>query len=175
MEVAVMDRAPGHGLQSRSGIATSPDWALSYAQAALRNGHKSPQIEHELIAKGLSPEEAAASVDQCFEDRFAAERRTQQLMVRLRWLSRGASLLVVLMFSALGFWKEGAKGAMGMIQFFMFPLAAIWFGDVLGRFDISSFWFKYIRPTPGTFMAVTGWLVLLTYSGLLIYLRAVRP
>src|SRR5262249_41287238 len=117
-----------------SGPDGVPAWALTYADAAIRCGQNAPQVETALVAKGLSPSQAANAVDRCFESRIVVEQRSQRRSARLRWVSRGASLLVASICVSAAFHKAGAESAAHIAIFLLLPMACIWFSAALGSY-----------------------------------------
>ena len=146
-----------------------PEWALTYAEAAIRCGQDAPQIETALVGKGLSPEQAAAAVDRSFESRIGVEQRSQRRSTRLRWVNRGASLLVAALCVSAAFHKAGTEVAMRIAVGLLLPMACIWFSAALGSYVGPVSWFRQIdRPTPAFFVAIFGWLFLLGVSLLVL-------
>ncbi|HEX3149310.1 MAG TPA: hypothetical protein VHR66_14650 [Gemmataceae bacterium] len=146
-----------------SGSDEVPDWALTYSQAALRCGQKIDAIEKALVAKGLSTSQAENAVNRGIDSRFAMERRAHERYARLRWLNRGASIVVAFMIVAITFTKTDTAIAVRMGVFQLFPLTCIWFAEAFGRYVGPSYGygFGYInRPTPAVFVMIGGWLVL---------------
>ena len=153
-----------------SGTDVVPAWALTYADAAIRCGQNAPQIETALVGKGLSPWQAAAAVDRCFVSRIGEEQRSQERSGRLRLVSRGASLLVAALCVGAAFHRAGAKGAAYTAVYLFLPMACIWFSAALGSYVGPYSWFRTInRPTPASFVAIGGWLLLM---GVLIMVLA---
>lgn len=138
-----------------------PDWALSYAEAALRCGLKVGQIEATLIGKGLSPAVAASVVDRCVSNRCQGSQPPRRHM--LTTVSRIASLIV-----AVGLLTPfGLAGDLGGLVWsacgMLLPLACIWFSEAFGNYvgpSYSSGMGNINRPTPGIFIAVGGWILL---------------
>src|SRR5205823_2465715 len=54
------------------GAPPGPDWPAERARAALKVGLSVPDVERQLVAKGLSPEAAAAVVRGVLEERVRA-------------------------------------------------------------------------------------------------------
>ena len=142
-----------------------PAWALTYADAAFRCGQNASQVETALVGKGLSPSQAANAVDRCFESRIVVEQRSQRRSSGLRWVSKGASLLVAALCVTAAFHKAGAEGAARIAVYLLLPMACIWFSSALGSYVGPFSWFRNInRPTPAFFVAIGGWLLLLGVS-----------
>jgi hypothetical protein len=68
------------------------------------------------------------------------------------------------------FHKAGAERAARIAIFLLLPMACIWFSAALGSYVGPYSWFRTInRPTPASFVAIGGWLLLM---GVLIMVLA---
>lgn len=148
-------------LQAAVEYKDAPAWASTYAEAALRCGQNVAEIETSLVSKGLSPGQATFAVDRCFKLRLGAEQRASQRAVWLKRLSRGLSLAIacvcIAAVAATGNVKQVFRVAVG----FLTPVAFIWFSDEFGRYVGPAGLGYVIRPTPGIFLAIGGWFLLL--------------
>ena len=68
---------PGEMHHQDTDAEAPPDWALKYAEAALRCGLKAPEIEVRLISKGLPPSIAQSAVPYCFEKRLHEAKQSK--------------------------------------------------------------------------------------------------
>ena len=59
-------------------VVAVPDWAIREAFTALAHGGKVPDVESQLIAKGLASTQAAAATEQWFVRRFHLVNREQE-------------------------------------------------------------------------------------------------
>jgi hypothetical protein len=81
--------------------------------------------------------------------------------------SRIASLLVVLLIAVVCFIKSGA---LVPLMLFLPPLGLIWFSELLGSFVGSVGRGGYVdTATPGWMIAGLGWIILLFFSGGILY------
>jgi hypothetical protein len=140
-----------------------PDWAFEHARASLRIGLKVPEIEQRLVAHGLSSEAATSIVTKALEDRIREENEPKERARRRLRLHRILSAALVGACIIIIAFRTGEVGppiyALGR---FLFPLACIWFGDELGWATGLIGLRPYITfPTPGPFVRLGGWLVLL--------------
>ena len=148
-----------------SGPDVVPEWALTYAEAAIRCGQDAPQIEAALVGKGLSPAQAASAVDRSFGSRIGEQQRSERRSTRLRWVSRGASIFVAALCAGAAFYKARTGVAVRIAVGLLLPMTCIWFPVSLGSYVGPVSWFRRIdRPTPALFVALTGWLLLLGIS-----------
>ena len=147
-----------------------PPWALSYADAALRCGHKSAAVEESLVKKGLPASQAPMAVHQCLEkhlhDKVVLERRRK----RDRRINQIASLLIVLLFASLAAMSRSSiRVYQPFGQFLMglggclLPLACIWFPYIMAEAELKS---RRARILPGIsappfILVLGGWLQLL--------------
>jgi hypothetical protein len=150
----------GQGTKRELQAATAIDpqgWALTYAEAALRCGKQAEEVEASLVSKGLQPAQAAAAVERCFALRFAAAERRRRLSVWCRWLNCVGALCVVIAGILAVSFREGWEAGLGSVCALLTPLPFIWFSEPFGRY----LGWQFDRPTPGFFVALCGWLLLL--------------
>jgi len=84
--------------------------------------------------------------------------------------SRKFSLVICLVYLASAIYVLGAKSLL-MAAFLVFPLACIWYGEAMGSYSSPM---RLTRATPGTFVVILGWiLLLLPIIGFLIQLRKI--
>jgi hypothetical protein len=139
-----------------------PDWALTYVDAAIRIGQKAIDIQTTLIAKGLPVSLVAMVIDKSYELRLAAEQQARRRVTRYKTVSRVVSLIVAIAIMLAATFDGDFKGLNEVIlraATLMFPLAFIWFSDLLGNY-VSPYGFGPRRPTPGFFVGLAGWLML---------------
>jgi hypothetical protein len=141
-----------------------PAWALSYAEAALRCGMKAPDIEANLILKGLPRAIAESVVPYYFERRIHQVNRSQMWADRRRLCSRSASLVIATGYLVLASFGRGLEGILCTILFLLTPLGCIWFPEIFGTF-FRRIWLvgPYITdPTPAGWIVFAGWFILLS-------------
>lgn len=73
---------------------------------------------------------------------------------------RKISFLVALAYGIVGYSIKGAPGLVLAGVFLLWPLALIWFGDALGRYMGSMRLQHVTSETPGAFVKVFGWILL---------------
>ena len=135
-----------------------PDWALRYADAALRCGLKAPEIEPRLIRKGLSPFIVESVVPYCFEKRLQEAKRSQIRADRLKWFSRIASLALAASPISVGF-PSGLEVAL----FLLISLGCIWFPEILSTScHILRIGPYMSAPWPVGLVVFAGWFLLLS-------------
>jgi len=147
-----------------AGVDRTPAHASTYAEAALRCGMKAPEIEARLIRKGLSPSSAEDAVRICLERRI---HRVQQSLLwadRRRTISRVASLVVATVYLIPGVMLGGLGLFLRVLLWLLYPLACIWFPETFGRHIRRTSWIgpHITSPTPGPFVTIAGWVLLIT-------------
>lgn len=83
-----------------------------------------------------------------------------RLCMTLGWnriLSGSLAICYILGASAAG----GAEGGFKILLCVTLPLACIWFGDAMGNYTGPSGSIWVTAPSPGVFVQILGWLVLL--------------
>jgi uncharacterized protein len=81
-------------------------------------------------------------------------------------ISKVAAVVVALLYIIGAYFLMGLGGSLRILLFLVFPLACIFFGESLGRLTEARFHLVYLRPmltkrTPGFFVVLGGWLLLL--------------
>jgi hypothetical protein len=143
------------------GAPPSPDWAVERAHAALNVGVSVPDIERQLVEKGLSPEAAAAVVNRVLAGKARTTGAREPSRVELllhRTLSGvvgGASILLGLLFSV---WS-----ACAVALYIAVPLGCVWFGEWVGTYWR---WRPRRIQHPGVVLRLAGWVLL---AGVFIY------
>jgi hypothetical protein len=138
-----------------------PTWAVARAQAALNLGMKAPEVEQQLVAKGLTPAEANAVVMSILEGRVRDELAPVQSEERWLPVQRVLSLVVAGVCLALVYWLGGG-GAMAWTLVCILPgLAGIWLPDMMD-------W----EWNMGTGCRAVGWVWLLLFGGGRVFLVA---
>lgn len=137
-----------------------PDWAVQYARSALRIGMRVPEIEQNLVAKGLSPEAANRLVMEIVEQALGAEPtpigsddRGKPVRLLLSVVVAGASLI-------LAYWFGDGLSMGGAIIWVVPALLSVWIPDLTGMID--SDW--------GSRWWLCGWALLLIYLAYRIFL-----
>ena len=88
--------------------------------------------------------------------------------------SKIAAVVVSLFYLIFAYFLMGPEGSIRTLIFLILPLACIFFGEPLGRLTEVRFHFTYLRPmltkrTPGFFVVLGGWLLLLFPLFVFIY------
>jgi len=78
----------------------------------------------------------------------------------LNW-NRILSGLLALLYIIGASFAGGAEGAGKVAIFVILPLACIWFSDAMGGYVGPSGHGLITSPTPGIFVCIAGWLLLL--------------
>ncbi|HVS34389.1 MAG TPA: hypothetical protein VMS17_02340 [Gemmataceae bacterium] len=135
------------------------DWAMEHVRAALRAGLRVPDIERQLVAKGLAPEIAEALVTNVLGERVRGEQPETPGLDRwrtLHWILSGAVACLCLL---LAFLFGGAYSVGIAIVWLLTPVAFIWFADLHAR------WAKQYRigAVPGAAIRWAGWFLLAIY------------
>ncbi len=137
-----------------------PDWAVQHARAAMNVGLAVPEIEQRLIAKGLTPTEAAAVVTGVLEERLqigTPPHETDQGRTVARIVSLAAALVCLLLAYAFGGGPSAARSLLGVLP----ALACIWFPE-WAALSADPDWTAAARGV--------GWLLLLLLAGYRIML-----
>lgn len=149
-------------LRARTQPSEAPpmlDWAMEHVRAALRIGIEVPDIERQLVARGLTPEVAEAVVTNVLGERVRADQPNTPERQRRRFLHRMLSGVVAFGCVVLEFWFGGGFSAGRDIFCLLLPTTCIWFGDAP--------WFRKRFPqssvASGVVVRWLGWLVLLLY------------
>lgn len=117
----------------------------------------------DLIAQYRSGSDAIQRLGDAVVDEMWGSERTRFLrrLLRSRLLSGGVAIFYLLA-SILS--TARLESAFSMLLFLLLPMACIWFPDAMGNLRGVSFGFgrpKITHSTPGDFVAVGGWLLLL--------------
>lgn len=109
-----------------------PDWAMQHARAALKTGIKVPDIEQQLVAKGLSAEEANALVMSIVEAHFH-DSPAPRLVWDERWnhLQLALSLLFAGVCLGLVYWLGGEIRTAWTFAYISPGLVGIWLPQLL--------------------------------------------
>ena len=108
-----------------------PDWAVDHARAALQLGKSGPETEQLLVARGLSPASAEATVTKLIEDQIGRQTRSEQVTEKRKFYHRALSALVGSVAILLGYWFGGGLSAGRTLVAVLFPVACIWFPDLM--------------------------------------------
>jgi len=150
---------PGEMHRQNADAEAPPDWALRYADAALRCGLKAPEIEASLISKGLPPSIAQSAVPCCFEKRLHEAKRSQIRADRLKWFGRIASLVLAAPYLVL----LGSPTGVEVALFLLISLGCIWFPEILSTFcHILRIGPYMSAPWPVGLVVFAGWFLLLS-------------
>ena len=144
---------------------TPPEWAVTYARAAVRMGMRVPEIEEHLVSRGLSPALANRIVMEIVEGAFqetaaplddSEHGRPVRLVVSV--VLGGACLL-------LAYWFGGNRSAILALLWVGPELAAIWIPELTDTVD--SDW--------GSRLWFCGWAMLILYLGYRVFLCFMTP
>jgi hypothetical protein len=160
LDPAAANVAVKRGQGKPSAPPPAVDWAMEHARAALRAGLKVPDIERQLIVKGLPPEIAEAVVTNVLGERVRAQQADTPEQQRRRMVHWIASGVVACGCVLLGYGFDGVVAATRAFFAVMLPLACIWFGDLSG-----PLWSRFggRGPVLGVVIRWLGWLVLFLY------------
>ena len=148
-----------------------PSWAIEHARAALRIGKSVPQAQQLLVARGLAPAAAEAVVMGVVEERVRQQVEPQERAAGRQFVHRLLSGVLGAAFVLVGYWYGGGLSAGQVFLSILFPLACIWFGDVVG-----SYWYKpSAGATPGSLVRLGGWALLLLIGLYRLVLVLVSP
>jgi hypothetical protein len=75
--------------------------------------------------------------------------------------SRIASSVLATIYIIGGFATEGGEGGFKVLAVVILPLACIWFGDAMGGFTGPAGSIGITAPSPGLFVCIAGWILLL--------------
>ena len=117
----------------------------------------------EQIASHRTGSPTIQRLGQAFGEEIRAENwwRLARTWLRSRWLSASIAVLYLLTAVLTG----GLQSLLQAALFLVWPLACIWFPDGMGNLVGVSFgnvWPVVTQPTPGDFVAVGGWILLLS-------------
>jgi hypothetical protein len=129
----------------------TPQWAIERVQAALRLGLRVPEIEQQLITKGLTPEQATATVLAVLEGRIQQQAGPLATEERHKLLHQVASTVVAVSCVALAYWYGGYYGS-GYSAVRVFVV-------VLGPW--LCIWLSWMGSTSQTGLRLIAWLFLL--------------
>jgi len=78
----------------------------------------------------------------------------------LNW-NKILSVLIALIYIAMAFAAGGVEDAVKVLLFVIFPLACIWFGDLMGGYVGPTSSMAITEPSPGLMVCIAGWVLLL--------------
>lgn len=104
-----------------------PDWAIERALAALSLGMKVPEVEQQLVAKGLTPTQANAVVMSVLEGHVRANYAPMETEDGGGPIELVLSLVVAGLCLALVYWFGGSKPLGWTVVCIVPGLAGIWF------------------------------------------------
>lgn len=83
------------------------------------------------------------------------------IAMTLSW-NRVLSALLAVLYLIIAFLAAGGEGAFKLAIFLIFPLVCIWFSEAMGDY-VGPTWSgpSISTPTPGIFICIAGWLLLL--------------
>jgi hypothetical protein len=141
-----------------SGPPPMLDWAMEHARAGLRAGLKVPDIERQLVARGLAPEIAEAVVTNVLGERvrrMEPDRPEQRRRLMLHRIASGGVAFLCLLIAY--------RFLSGYVLFrtapaLLFPLLFIWFADHVSK---MSGRFRDAKSVPAFVVRWLAWSVLL--------------
>ena len=68
---------------------------------------------------------------------------------------------VALIYLLVGLIAGGPKGCLMILAFVLTPLACIWYSEAMGGFTGVAGDIGITQPTPGIFVCIAGWILLL--------------
>ena len=86
------------------------------------------------------------------------------------------SSLLALVYIVIGFLTRGGEGGFIIVGFVILPLTCIWFSDAIGGFTGFSRSIGITESSPGMFVCIAGWILLLLplLIGVIDYLAALQ-
>jgi hypothetical protein len=75
--------------------------------------------------------------------------------------NRVFSSLLALVYIVIGFLARGGEGGFIMFGFVILPLICIWYSDAMGGFTGIAGDIGITRSSPGLFVCIAGWILLL--------------
>jgi hypothetical protein len=138
-----------------------PDWALAHASAALKIGRTVPQIEQQLVAKGLAPSTATAVVNAVLEGRLQTGSASSVPREGVLTAHRVASVPAVCLCLGLAYAFGGGQSVGRTTLWLLLPVACIWWAEVFA---------DNAPPPPIRWVA---WLVVLFIAGYRVVLLSI--
>jgi hypothetical protein len=114
-------------------LIAKPGWENERAKALLRTGATMPQMVRHLVAKGLSPEAAAAAAERAFEDCVAQQFHLLADADRAARVDRILSAIAACALIALTGSLFGSRVAWRMAPYMPACMAFSWIGHWLGQ------------------------------------------
>ncbi len=96
--------------------------------------------------------------------------------MRMSW-NRILSGLLAGTYVVLALFSGGAEAAFKVALFLVLPLACIWFSEAMGGYTGPTWRAAITAPTPGVFVCIAGWLLLLmpTVVGVVYVFTGSKP
>ncbi len=85
----------------------------------------------------------------------------------LTW-NRILSGLLAMIYIVGAFVSCGGEGGLKVVGFVILPLACIWFGEVMGGYTGPTGGMSITEPSPGLFVCIAGWILLVVPALLLL-------
>lgn len=86
--------------------------------------------------------------------------RAVRAFMRMSW-NRILSGLIAAITVVVALCGGGAKAGFKVALFLVLPLACIWFSEGMGGYTGANWCAAITAPTPGVFVCIAGWLLLL--------------
>jgi hypothetical protein len=131
-------------------LIAKPGWEHERAKALLRTGVTMAQVEQHLVAKGLSPEAAAAAAERAVEDRVGEQFQSLAQADRAARLDRIVSVVAACALIGLAGWLFGGRVAWRMAGYMPMYLAYYWFAHWMAQ--------RSHRGSPQTRSRVVRWV-----------------
>jgi hypothetical protein len=109
---------------------TLPDWAIAHASAAPKIGQTVPQIEQQLVSKGLSAATATAVVNAVLEGRLQAGSAPPGPTDGALMAHRVASVVAVCLCLGLAYAFGGGLSVGRTILWLLLPVGCIWWAEM---------------------------------------------
>jgi hypothetical protein len=134
-----------------------PGADIEYARVLLSLGRSVPDVEKQLVGRGLTPETATTVVNAVLEGNLRAQTAPAARLERRLRLHRGLSAGVGLLTILLAFQFSGLSAGRTLL-WVAIAMACVWFGEEIGSNE--RFAFSSTGPTPGAVVRLAGWVVL---------------
>jgi hypothetical protein len=139
-----------------------PGWALAYADAALRCGQTTTQIEDHLVKRGLTTCLAREVVPKCLELRLQALEQAKKRAVTWRWINRVAYLVVLVAYIVA--WRVAqytvdldVRVVIHYCRFMVIPAIYFTLCELIGRnYTLFS---RKVTVARLIVLAIAGWLL----------------
>ena len=136
-----------------------PGWALAYADAALRCGQHTTQIEENLVKKGLSQSLAREVIPKCLEVRIERAELSRKKRRTWNWVNRGAFVVALVAILVFVVSIELPAARLFRYQTPVIPFAFLMICELWGK--NHSWNGSLARPV---ILALAGWFIILALT-----------